>query len=157
MRHPASHTQTVVRRALVMSFAIVATGSGCSGTTEPPAWATLTLVSGDNQTVTIDPVGPLTAFPQSVVVHLDSLGTPLAEGEMRVAVQMSGAPGPNGPYAFTTGSDGTASMQLVVSNIPGPVRIEVSYVRCVRPGIFFDCDQERTFATLSLYAVAVRP
>ena len=101
-------------------------------------------------------MGPLTDFPQLVVVHLDSLGTALAGGELRVAVYMSGAPGPNGPYAFTTGSDGTASMQLVVSNIPGPVKIDVSYVRCVRPGIFFDCDQERTFATLSLSAVAIR-
>lgn len=69
--------------------------------------------------------------------------------------QMNGAPGANGPYPFTTGSDGNASMQLVVSNFPGPVQIQVSYARCVKPGIF-DCDQKRTFATLSLSAVAVR-
>jgi hypothetical protein len=150
-----THTRTFRRAALASAFALVAIGGGCSGTTEPQAWATLTLVSGDNQTVKMDPVGPLTDFSQPVVVHLDSLGTPIAKGELRVAVWMNGMPGPNGPYAFTTGSDGVASMQLVVSNIPGPVRIEVSYVRCVRLG-FFACDLEKTFATLSMSAVAVR-
>lgn len=72
-----------------------------------------------------------------------------------MAVQMSGAPGPNGPYAFFTGPDGTAAMQLQVSNIVGPVGINVSYVRCARWG-FKGCDQEKTLATLSLSAVAVR-
>jgi len=141
-------------RRTALAFALVA-GTGCSGTTDAlPVWATLTLVSGDKQTVTMS-AETLTDFPQPVVVHLDSLGTPIANGDLSVAVQMNGAPGPNGPYAFTTGSDGTASMQLVVSNFPGPVQIQVSYVRCVKPG-FFGCDQERTFATLSLSAVAVR-
>jgi hypothetical protein len=64
--------------------------------------------------------------------------------------------GGSGCYAFTTGSDGTASMQLVVSNMPGPVMIDVSYMRCVKPGILFDCDHERIFASLLLSAVAVR-
>lgn len=156
MRPALSHTRTFRRTALALALTLVAGSSGCSGTTEPPlAWATLTLVSGDNQTVTMDPVGPLTDFPQPVVVHLDSLGTALAGGDLRVAVHMNGAPGPNGPYPFTTGSDGTASMQLVVSNIPGPVTINVSYVKCVRWG-FFSCDQEKTFATLALSAVAMR-
>ena len=153
MRYAFSHNRAFRRTAL--GLALVA-GTGCSGTTDPPpVWATLTLVSGDNQTVTMG-AETLTNFPQPVVVHIDSLGTPIVGGQLLVAVQMNGAPGPNGPYAFTTGSDGTASMQLVVSNIPGPVRMDVSYVRCVKPGIFFDCDQERTFATLSLSAVAVR-
>jgi hypothetical protein len=153
MRYAFSHNRTFRRTAVAL--ALVA-GAGCSGTTEPPpAWATLTLVSGDNQTVTMG-AEVLTDFPQPVVVHLDSLGTPIANGDLSVAVQMNGAPGPNGPYPFTTGPDGTASMQLVVSNAPGPVQIYVYYVRCVKPGIFFDCDQERTFATLSLSAVAVR-
>jgi len=144
------------RAPLAIIVALVAMTSACAGTTEPePTWANLTLISGDNQTVTMDPVGPLTDFPQPVVVHLDSLGTALAGGDLRVAVHMNGAPGPNGPYAFTTGSDGTASMQLVVSNIPGPVRINVSYVKCVRWG-FKSCDQEKTLATLSLSAAAVR-
>jgi hypothetical protein len=115
----------------------------------------LTVVSGNAQTVTIQPVG-LTDFPQPVVVRLDSLGTPLAGGELRVAVHMSGAPGPNGPYPFTTGSDGTASMQLVASNIPGPVMITVSYVKCIKPGFLVGCDQEKTYASLGLSATAVR-
>lgn len=153
MRYAFSHNLAFRRTALALA---VVAGNGCSGATDPPpVWATLTLVSGDKQTVTMG-AETLTDFPEPVVVHLDSLGTPIANGDLSVAVQMNGAPGPNGPYAFTTGSDGTASMQLVVSNIPGPVQIDVSYVRCVKPGIFFGCDQERTFATLSLSAVAVR-
>lgn len=154
MRSTLSHTGTGRRTALIMALTLLGLSSACSGSTEPDAWATLTLVSGDNQTVTIDPMG-LTPIHQPVIVHLDSLGTPIAAGELLVAVHMNGMPGPNGPYAFATGSDGTASMQLVVSNIPGPVRIEVSFVRCVRLG-FFDCDQYKTLATLSLSAVAVR-
>lgn len=153
MRYAFSHSRALRRTALAL--AVVAGTIGCSGTTDPPpAWATLTLVSGDKQTVTMG-AETLTDFPQLVVVHLDSLGTPIANGDLSVAVQMNGAPGPNGPYAFTTGSEGTASMQLVVSNIPGPVVVEVSYVRCVREGLF-TCAQERTFAMLALSAVAVR-
>lgn len=153
MPYAFSYSRAFRRTAL--SFALVA-GIGCSGTTDtpPPAWATLTLVSGDKQTVTMG-AETLTDFPQPVVVHLDSLGTPIANGDLRVAVQMNGAPGANGPYFFTTGSDGTASMQLVVSNFSGPVQISVSYLRCVKPGLF-ECAQEGTFATLSLSAVAVR-
>jgi hypothetical protein len=152
MRYAFSHNRAFRRTALAL--ALVA-GTGCSGTTDPPpVWATLTLVSGDKQTVTMG-AETLTDFPQPVVVHLDSLGTPIANADLSVAVQMNGAPGPNGPYAFTTGSDGTASMQLVVSNIPGPVTIYVYYVRCVKPG-FFDCAQAKTFAMLTLSAVAVR-
>lgn len=153
MPYAFSHRRAFRRTALAL--ALVA-GTGCSGTTDtpPPAWATLTLVSGDNQTVTMG-AEVLTDFPQPVVVHLDSLGSPIANGQLSVAVQMHGAPGPNGPYAFTTGSDGNASMQLVVSNFTGPVQIQVSYMRCVKPGLF-ECAQERIFATLSLSAVTVR-
>jgi hypothetical protein len=141
-------------RRTALALTLVA-GTGCSGTTDPPpTWAALTLVSGDKQTVTMG-AETLTDFPQPVVVHLDSLGTPIANGDLSVAVQMNGAPGPNGPYGFFTGSDGNASMQLVVSNFTGPVQIQVSYMRCVKPGLF-ECAQTRTFATLSLSAVAVR-
>jgi hypothetical protein len=155
MRPGPSYIRTSRRPALVLALTLLAGSDGCSGTTEPlPAWATLTLISGDKQTVTMG-AEVLTDFPQPVVVHLDSLGTPVANGQLSVAVQMNGAPGPNGPYAFTTGSDGNASMQLVVSNIPGPVTIGVSYVRCVEPG-WFDCAQYKTFATLPLSALAVR-
>ena len=157
MRPVPTHPRTLPLPAVILGLLLIAVSIGCKGTTEPHSdWATLTLVSGNNQTVTMDAVGPLTNFPLPVVVHLDSLGTPIGDGELQAAVWMSGMPGPNGPYTFTSGSDGTASMQLQVSNIPGPVRIELSYVRCVRPGIFFYCDQYKTFATLSLSALAVR-
>jgi hypothetical protein len=130
--------------------------SACAGITEPEEnWASLSLISGDNQTVALKPTGHLSDFPELVVVRVDSLGTPLEGGDLRVAIRMSGAPGPNGPYSFITGLDGTAAMQLEASNIPGPVTIDVSYVKCARWGWFF-CDQEKTLATLRLSAVAVR-
>ena len=157
MRPAFRPSRTFRGPALVFALTLLAGSIACKGTTEPSSdWATLTLVSGDNQTVKMDPVGPLTDFPQLVVVHLDSLGTPIAAGELRAAVYMSGAPGPNGPYYFITGSDGTASMQLQVSNIPGPVLIEVSYMRCVTPGFLGGCVQSKAFAALSLSAVALR-
>jgi hypothetical protein len=156
MRTGLSPTRQFHRARIAIIVALVATTIACSGTTEPEqTWANLTLISGDNQTVTMNPTGHLAPFPQLVVVRADSLGTPLAGGDLRVAVRMSGAPGPNGPYPFITGPDGTAAMQLEVSNIPGPVTIDVSYVKCVRWGWFF-CDQEKTFATLRLSAIAVR-
>jgi hypothetical protein len=152
MRDAFTHDRVFRRTALAL--ALVA-GTGCSGTTEPPpAWATLTLVSGDKQTVTMG-AETLTDFPQPVVVHLDSLGTPIANGLLSVNVYMNGAPGPNGPYGFTTDANGNASMQLVVSNIPGPVLIDVLYSRCVKLG-FFDCAQYKIFATVTLSAIAVR-
>ena len=156
MRTGLSPLSQFRRARLAIIVALVATTSACKGITEPEeTWASLTLISGDNQTVTINPTGHLANFPQLVVVRADSLGTPLAGGELRVAVRMSGMPGPNGPYPFSTGPDGTAAMQLEVSNIPGPVAIDVSYVKCVRWGWFF-CDQEKTMATLGLSALAVR-
>ena len=155
MRSGLSYTRTCSRPALVLALTLLAGSSGCSGTTEPaPTWATLTLISGDKQTVTMG-AEVLTDFPQPVVVHIDSLGTPIVGGDLSVNVTMSGAPGANGPYPFTTDANGNASMQLVVSNIPGPVTIGVSYVRCVELG-WFDCAQYKTFATLSLSALAVR-
>jgi hypothetical protein len=156
MRTGLSPTNQIRRAQLAIIVVFIATTTACSGTTEPEeTWASLTLISGDNQTVTINPTGHLTEFPQLVVVRADSMGTPLAGGDLRVAVQMNGAPGPNGPYPFLTGPDGTAAMQLEVSNIPGPVSIDVSYVKCARWGWFF-CDQEKTLAMLRLSAVAVR-
>lgn len=155
MRTRIGPTRQLRHGNLPVIVGLVAMMSSCSGTTEPQdTWARISLISGADQTVTINPTAHLADFPQLVVVRVDSLGTPVSGGELRVAVQMSGAPGPNGPYAFVTGPDGTAAMQLQVSNIPGPVGINVSYVRCVL--WFFGCDQEKTLATLSLSAVAVR-
>lgn len=156
MRTGFGPTSQFRRARLAIIVALGATITACEGTTEPEeTWASLTMISGDNQTVTINATGNLSDFPQLVVVRADSLGTPLAGGDLRVAIRMSGAPGPNGPYPFITGPDGTAAMQLEVSNIPGPVTIDISYVKCVRWGWFF-CDQEKTLATLRLSAVAVR-
>jgi hypothetical protein len=155
MRSGLIHTRAFRLPTLALALFLVAGGNGCSGTTAPPpAWATLTLVSGDMQTVTMGPQ-VLTDFPQPVVVHLDSLGIPIADGSLSVNVYMNGAPGPNGPYAFTTDANGTASMHLVISNAPGPVLVDVLYLKCVEPG-FFDCAKTKIFARLSLHAVAVQ-
>ncbi len=157
MRPKSSRNRVFYRVAAGFSLTFAAATIGCSDTTEPPSDAsTLTHISGNSQTVTLDPVSTLTNLPQLVVVRLDSSGTPLPGRQLHVAVQMSGAPGANGPYEFRTGSDGTAAMQLQVSNIPGPVGIGVSYMKCVKPGFFVDCDQWRPVTTLGLSALAVR-
>ena len=135
------------RAILISALALVAVPSACSNSTEPvPDWATLTLISGSPQTVTVNPSG-LTDLPELVVVRVDSLGTPLAGGDIRVTVRMNGAPGPNGPYYFVTGPDGIAAMQLQVSNIRGPVRVTVAYEKCARSG-FKACEQTVTLASL---------
>ena len=144
------------RATLASALALIAVSSGCSSSTEPPShdWATITLISGANQTVTVNPTG-LTDLPQLVVVRVDSLGTPLATRDVRVMVQMNGAPGANGPYSFVTASDGVAAMQLQVSNIRGPVGVIVAYEECARWG-FFACEQTLTLATLSVPGVVAQ-
>jgi hypothetical protein len=145
------------RATLVSALALIAISSGCSSSssTQPPAdWATITLISGANQTVTVNPSG-LTDLPQLVVVRVDSLGTPLAAGDVRVRVWMNGAPGPNGPYSFITGADGVAAMQLQVSNILGPVSVNADYVRCTRWG-FFACEQTEMLATVIVPGVVAQ-
>ena len=134
-------------QACVLSALALALVCGaCSGSTEPRSdWAKITLISGANQTVTLNSV--LTDFPELVVVRVDSLGTPVAAAELSVSITMSGAPGANGPYPFVTGADGVASMQLQASNIRGPVSVIVRYVRCEREG-FFGCDAYGTLASL---------
>jgi hypothetical protein len=144
------------RATLASTLALLAVSSSCSSTTEPAPikWATITLISGGNQSVTVNQSG-LTDLPQLVVVRVDSLGTPFAGADVRVTVQMNGAPGPNGPYYFVTGLDGVAAMQLQLSNIRGPVGIGVAFEKCARWG-FFVCDQTVTLAALSVPGVVAQ-
>jgi hypothetical protein len=145
-----------VRRAtLCITLAIIAVATSCSSSTDAsPDPSTITLISGGDQTVTVNSTG-LTDLPQLVVVRLDSLGTPLAGHDISVSVFMSGAPGPNGPYPFVTGADGIAAMQLQLSNIKGPVSVNAAYTKCVRWG-WFACDQSVTVATVSVPGIVAQ-
>ena len=129
----------------------------CSSATDagPRSTATIELLSGGNQTVTVNASGPgLHDLPEPVVVYVEDNGTPVVKGTVRVAVSMNGAPGSNGPYYFVTGADGRASMNFQVSNIVGPFRIDVSYVVCETWGLF-SCDRFGTRATVSATGTAV--
>jgi hypothetical protein len=110
--------------------------------------STITFISGGNQTVTVNASG-LTDLPQLVLVRVDSIGTPLAGRDISVAVRMSGAPGPNGPYLFLTGPDGIAVMQLQLSNIHGPVSVIAAYTKCVSWALF-GCEHSVAIATVSV-------
>jgi hypothetical protein len=155
MRSTLSTARNRDRGRSVRALALSALLSSCSSSTDARFdWAHVTLISGANQTVTVNPSG-LTDIPELVVVRVDSLGTPLAGAELQVSVHMNGAPGPNGPYAFVTGSDGIAAMQLQLSNIKGPVSVTVAYVKCARLGLFA-CDQYRTLATVGVPGIVAQ-
>jgi hypothetical protein len=55
-------------------------------------------------------------------------------------------------YAFVTGADGTASMQLQADNTPGPFNIDVSYWICSGEGF---CSETKTLAYLRVTGTAV--
>jgi len=140
---------------LVFAIAPTALLSGCSSSTEARFdWANITLISGANQNVTVNPSG-LTDLPELVVVRADSLGMPKAGAEVRATVRMSGAPGPNGPYFFVTGADGVVSMQLQLSNPKGPVTLTVDYVMCAELAIF-SCPRYRTLATVNVPGIVAQ-
>jgi hypothetical protein len=153
---PPLHAVLAARRAMLcITLAVMAVATSCSSSTDAPRDpSTITLISGGNQTVTVNPSG-LTDLPQLVVVHVDSMGTPLAGRDISVSVWMSGAPGPNGPAAFVTGADGTAAMQLQLSNIKGPVSVHADYTKCVTWGLFW-CDKYVTIATVSVPGIVAQ-
>lgn len=141
--------------ALCLTLGSVAVATSCSSSTDaPPDPSTITLISGGNQTVTVNSSG-LTDLPELVLVRVDSMGTPLAERDITVSVRMNGAPGPNGPYSFVTGADGIASMQLQLSNIRGPVAINAAYMKCVSWGLFW-CDKSVAIATVSVPGIVAQ-
>ena len=138
-----------------ITVAIIAAATSCKSSTDaPPDPSTLTLISGGNQTVTVNPTG-LTDLPELVVVRLDSAGIALAGRDISVSIRMNGAPGSNGPYAFFTGPDGIAAMQLQLSNIRGPVSVSAAYTKCVIWG-WFGCDRTVAVATVSVPGIVAQ-
>ena len=139
-----------------ITLAIIAVATSCSSSTDAaPDPSTITYISGGNQTVTVNSSG-LTDLPELVLVRVDSLGIPLAGRDVSVSVHMNGAPGANGPYAFVTGADGIAAMQLQLSNIRGPVSVTASYTKCVSPGFFFGCDRSVAIASVSIPGIVAQ-
>src|SRR4051812_38775256 len=153
----ACHSASYARRATLLctTLGVIAGATSCSVSTDVgPNPSTITLISGGNQTVTVNRDG-LTDLPELVLVRVDSLGTPLAGHDVSVSVHMSGAPGPNGPYSFVTGADGIAAMQLQLSNIHGPVSVVASYTKCVSLG-FFGCEKFAAIASVSVPGIVAQ-
>jgi hypothetical protein len=153
MRPTVRTARNIRKAALISALSLLAATSGCGGSTEPVHTATLTLISGGNQTVTLVP-GGFADLPQPVVVRLDKDGAPFAGGDLTATISMS-VPGPGQQqYAFATGADGTASMQLQVGgDVAGPFNITVVHWICVS-GFFF-CTATRNVVALNVPGVAV--
>jgi hypothetical protein len=137
------------------TLAIAGAATSCSSSTDAtPDPSTITYISGGNQAVTVNSSG-LTDLPELVIVRVDSLGTPLAGRDISVSVQMNGAPGPNGPYPFVTDADGTATMQLQLSNIRGPVSVRASYTKCISFNLF-GCDKSVIIASVNVPGIVAQ-
>ena len=121
--------------ALASALTLLATFSACRSPTDFAYPSTLTLVSGGNQTVTINP-GGLADLPQPVVVHLERHGKPVQS--VIVSAQVASAASSATPrfYYFFTGADGIATMQLQVDDTPGPFNIDVTFAECSDGGLF---------------------
>lgn len=145
------------RATFTAALAGAAATIGCSGsgTTDAASTATVAVISGGDQSVVVASSG-LTDLPQPVVAYVEDKGAPVAGVSVSAAVWMNGAPGPNGLRYFVTDAAGRASMNLSVSNIPGPFRIDVSYIVCSTPN-FKGCDKYRTLATVRTNGIAARP
>ena len=139
------------RLALASALTLVATFSACKSPTDFAYPSTLTLVSGGNQTVTINP-GGLADLPQPVVVRLERHGKPVQY--VTVSAQVASAASSATPryYYVFTGSDGIAAMQLQADDTPGPFNIDVSFRECSDGGF---CDETVIKATLHVTGNAV--
>ena len=144
--------------AITVGLATLCACGGDSGgppsSTEPPAnWAAITLISGANQTVTVNPT-LRTNLPQAVVVRVDSLGRPKSGAIVFVSVTMTGEPKQQPIFSFLTDADGIARMQLQVGSNPGPVSIVAEYVKCKTTG--FSCGEWVTFASVSVPGITAQ-
>ena len=139
------------RVALASALTLLATFGACKSPTSYYDPATLTLVSGGSQTVTINP-GGLADLPQPVVVRLDRNGKLVPYGSLSVKVASAVSSAPPQAYFFSTGPDGVAAMQLQAADIPGPFNIDVSFWVCSGTGF---CNETKILATLQVTGNAV--
>jgi hypothetical protein len=143
------------RVAMAWTLALLVTVASCKSPTstyDDPA--TLSLLSGGNQTVTINPAG-LADLPQPVVVRLARNGKLMPYSGLSVKVSSAVSSAPPRLYAFVTGADGTATMQLQADNTPGPFNIDVSYWICSGGSLQNFCPEAKTLATLRVTGTAV--
>ena len=138
--------------ALASALTLLATFSACKSPTDFAYPSTLTLVSGGNQTVTINP-GGLADLPQPVVVRLERHGKPVKYNSVSAGVASAASSATPRYYYFFTGEDGIATMQLQADDIPGPFNIDVTFQECSDGGLF--CDQTVVKATLHVTGTAV--
>lgn len=142
--------------AAVLMIGFVTVFSGCSPSTAPPAnanWATITLISGANQTVTVNPQAS-TYLPQLIVVRVDSLGKPKPGALIQVSVTMNGEVQQQPNQSFATQSDGLAHMRVLIRSTPGPVSIIAEYAKCKTTG--FSCPEFVTFASVSVPGIVAQ-
>jgi hypothetical protein len=150
-----THRNTVSRRRIVetAALALLATVGGCKSSTstyDDPA--TISLVSGGNQTVTVNP-GGFADLPLPVVVHVARNGKPVQYGALSVLVTTVGSSAPSRSYGFFTGTDGSVSMPLQVEDTPGQFKIDVSLWICA--GSTF-CAESKILGTLRVTGTAVK-
>jgi hypothetical protein len=145
------NARTFHRVALASALTLLATFSACKSPTDFDYPSTLTLVSGGNQTVTINP-GGLADLPQPVVVRLERHGKPVQYSIVSAQVASAASSAPPRYYAFFTGSDGIAAMQLQADDTPGPFNIDVAFRECSDGGF---CDETVLKATLRVTGSAV--
>jgi hypothetical protein len=144
------NTRRFHRVALASALTLLVAFNACTSPTSYDDPATLILVSGGNQAVTINP-GGVADLPQPVVVRLERNGKPLQSSGLDVLVASAVSSASTRFYFFATGADGMATMQLQVADIPGPFNIDVSYGIC--SGNF--CNQTKVLATLRVTGSAV--
>lgn len=152
-----NRVRSIHRATLTVALAGAAASMGCSGTetTDAGSTPTIAVISGADQSVVINESAELTSLPQPVVLYVEDRGAPVARAELRAEVWMNGAPGPGFPTFSVTDAAGRAAMNVRVSNIPGPFRINVAYILCVKPN-FKGCDQSQTLATVQTNGIAAR-
>ena len=114
-----------------LALAIALSAAACSSNTEAtaPSNATIAVVSGDRQIVSLA-VAPDGRLPQPVVVLILEDGHPATDGLVRVQVTMDGAPGPNGAYYFDLGENGMASLVFSASPSVRNFSVRIEYGSC---------------------------
>ena len=127
------------RVAVALSI-VVAVTQGCSASTteeSPPlAKATITIVSGADQTVSLA-TSPNARLPQPVVVQVVDEGPVPLLAAIRTQVTMRGAPGSNEAVYFSPDPTGRTPLDISVSPSVGAFDLRIEYGTC---GGFKTCE-----------------